>query len=421
MRMSGQPVSLTLLGSSGGLAKAVLAILNRAVQDAADPIHAIIQNSALHLIDIKQKDHAYYSELCPHLFSRICLHQLDLKNLDVLRQHLWNTGTSLVIDVSCADTLGILGCCNELGVSYVNSALENGEVDENAGFYGLPITGRVDGFDRHKHTFDNTTSIICSGMNPGVVQWMAMTLRQENPNATPLACYIVEHDSSFFSDKSIVQPETIYTSWSVACFLDEAIRSYPMFIRHGIPHYLHEQIYSAEYRVTLGDKSFYGCLMPHEEVLSLGKMWDCEMGFIYRVNEFTTNAIKANLAHVDDLAEWKRQIIEPSLAEVEGEDLVGVLMVYENEEKFMYNTMSSKDIFFRYRTNATYFQVACGVYASLASLLLDPLPKGAHYVEELLQTGKSNYQTYLTYYMRDFVRGTNPLSEGLLHQRRREV
>ncbi|KIL36612.1 S-adenosylmethionine decarboxylase related protein [Cohnella kolymensis] len=419
--MSGQPVALTLLGSSGGLAKAVLAILNRSVQDAADPIHSIIQHSTLHLIDIKQKDPAYYADLYPHLFSRLSLHQLDLMDVEAFREHLINSGTKAVIDVSWADTLHMLGCCNEMGIAYVNTALENSEVDDDASLYGFPLAERYERFERQKDTFNNSTSVICSGMNPGIVQWMAMKLRQENPQVNPLACYIIEHDNSFYSDQSVVQPETVYTSWSVECFLDEAIHSYPMFVRHRIPLYLYEDVYSAEYRVSLGDKTFYGCLMPHEEVMTMGKMWDCEIGFIYRVSEATTEVIRAHLDDTDVLWDWKQQIIEPSVSDVEGQDLVGVLMVYENEEKYMYNTLSSRDIFPKYRTNATYFQVACGVYAALSSILLDPLPKGAHYVEELLQTGKSKYENYLTYYMKDFVRGTNPRSDGLLHQRRREA
>jgi homospermidine synthase len=83
--------------------------------------------------------------------------------------------------------------------------------------------------------------------------------------------------------------------------------------------------------------------------------------------------------------------------------------------------MSSRDIYPIYRTNATYFQVACGVYAGMACLLLDPVPNGVHYVDELLQSGTSRYGVYVTKYMTTFVRGTNTNSDGLLMQRRREV
>ncbi|KRE97749.1 S-adenosylmethionine decarboxylase related protein [Paenibacillus sp. Soil766] len=411
------PCSITILGSSGGVAKAVLAILNQSVQDKNDPIYPIISHSQLHLIDIYQKDKAYFDQLFPHLSGLIKLHQLDLKNVSNFRKHLTKTNTKLVIDVSWADTIEMLNCCNELGILYVNSALENAQVDEDESLYGFPLAERYTRYKTRKTDFTHTTAITCSGMNPGIVQWMALKLMHENPDKKPLACYIVEHDTSFFADQSLIEPNTIYTSWSVECFLDESILSYPMFVHHHLPHYLYEEVYAMEYKVRLGDKEFYGCLMPHEEVLTLGELFDIQIGFIYRVSEYTTELIRNNLDHVDDLWDWNQRIIDPEKGEVEGEDLVGVLLVYEDMEKFMYNSMKSSDIYAEHKTNATYFQVACGIYAGLASLLLDDIPVGIYHVDELLLNTESKYGEYLTYHMTDFVVGENKQSDGLLHQR----
>lgn len=157
--------------------------------------------------------------------------------------------------------------------------------------------------------------------------------------------------------------------------------------------------------------------MPHEEVITLGALFDMQVGFIYRVNEYTTNIIRDHLDNVDVLWDWQQQLIEPTAGEVEGEDLVGVLLVYEDHEWFMYNTMKSSDIYPTYKTNATYFQVACGIYASFASLVLDDLPLGVYYVDSLLLNANSKYEKYLTYHMIDFVKGKNKGSDGLLHQR----
>jgi hypothetical protein len=419
--MSAPVVSWTLLGSGGGLAKAVLAVFNRAAAHAGDPLHGQLQTVRLHLIDKNQKDPSYYRTLYPVLYPKLHFHRMDLSDTGPFRQHLINSHSRLVIDLSWADTLDILGCCDELGIPYVNSALENTAVDEDATLFGFPLTERFERFERKKPDFTNTKAIICSGMNPGVVQWMAYKLLQENPGRTPLACYVVEHDSSFYADSSRVRPNTLYTSWSPECFLDEAILSYPMLVRHQIPMYLYEEVYAAEYRVRLGDKTFYGCLMPHEEVLTLGRLREWETGFLYRVSEYTTEQIRCCLDDTEALWDWDQEVIEPSNAAVEGEDLVGVLFVYENEEKYLYNTMSSSGVFPVYRTNATYLQVACGVYAAAACLVLDTLQGGVYDVYELLETGKSRYEHYLTLNMKDFVRGTNPFSDGLLHRRRRMV
>lgn len=194
-----------------------------------------------------------------------------------------------------------------------------------------------------------------------------------------------------------------------------------MFVQHHLPLYFYEDVYATEFKVMLGSNEFYGCLMPHEEVLTLGELYDMEIGFIYRVNKYTTELIRNNLSNVDDLWNWKQKVIDPSDGEVEGEDLVGVLLVYKDKEIYMYNTMKSSDIYQKYKTSATYFQVACGLYAGTASLILDNIPAGAFYVDELLINTESNYGKYLTYYMRDFIFGENNSSDGLLHQRMKRI
>jgi homospermidine synthase len=409
--------SISILGSSGGVAKAVLAILNQSTQDKNDPMYPIISISQLHLIDIKQKDKEYYDQLFPNLADKIKISQLDLTDVSHFQKHLKKTKTKVVIDVSLADTIEMMKCCNELGVFYINSALENTEVDEDESLYGFPLTERYIRFEDSKKNLTNMKAIVGSGMNPGVVQWMAIKLINENPDRKPLACYIVEHDDSFFKDKTLIKPNTLYTSWSVECFLDEAILCYPMFVHHHLPQYFYEEVYAMEYKVRLGQKEFYGCLMSHEEVITLGKLFDMQLGFIYRVNEYTTESIRNNLANVDVLWDWNQQLLDPDVGEIEGEDLVGVLLVYEDSEKYIYNVMKSSEIYPKFKTSATYFQVACGIYAAMASIILDDLPLAIYYVDELLLNTESKYGEYLTYHMTDFVTGENKGSDGLLHQR----
>ncbi|KGR79831.1 S-adenosylmethionine decarboxylase related protein [Ureibacillus manganicus] len=413
--------TITILGSMGGVAKSLLSIFNHSIKDIKDPIHHVLTNSKLYLIDINQGEKSYYKQLFPELTDKLTLLQFDLSDKDKFTQHLKSTNTKVVIDVSWADTVEMLECCNQLGVYYINSALENTAVDADDSLYGFPLTERYYRFEDSRDNFTNTKAIIGSGMNPGVVQWMAIKLLKENSESQPLACYIFEHDSSFYKDKNLIKPNTIYTSWSVECFLDEAILSYPMFVQHHLPLYLYDDVYATEYKVKLGNKEFYGCLMPHEEVLTLGELYDFEIGFIYRVNEYTTELIRNNLSNVDDLWNWKQKIIDPSDGEVEGEDLVGVLLVYKDKEIYMYNSMKCSDIFQKYKTNATYFQVACGIYAGTASLLLDEIALGVYYVDELLLNTQTNYGKYLTHYMQDFIYGENNSSDGLLHQRMKRI
>jgi homospermidine synthase len=420
--MIDQQQTITLLGSAGGAAKAILSILNQAAVDKKDPIYRFISRCRIHLVDYKQKEQAYFYRLFPHLQNQFAFHQFDLKDTKKFIEHLKNTQSTIVIDTSWADTVEMLEGCNKLGVKYVNTALENTMVDENEELYeGFPLMERFRHFEKFKDQFTNTAAIIGSGMNPGVVQWMAIELLKESGGESPLGCYIVEHDSSFFKNKTKAKENVIYTTWSPECFLDEAIASYPMFMREHTPLFLYEDVYNVEFKVTLGNKQFHGCLMPHEEVYTLGKLFNMESGFLYKVNDHTTELIRSNLGDVDALWDYEMKVLDPCDAVLKGEDLVGVLLVYKDREQYMYNVLSNKDVFSKFKTSATYFQVACGVYAALSVLLLDAIPKGVYYVDELLLNTQNRYGEYLAYYMTDFVKGENPQTDGLLLNRMRRV
>ncbi|MEH7402481.1 S-adenosylmethionine decarboxylase related protein [Gottfriedia acidiceleris] len=409
---------ITLLGSSGGVAKAVLSIFNKAAKDPKDPIHQIMKNARFHLIDLKQRELTYFERIIPNLIENVTFHEMNVNNIDLMKKHLIESNTVIVVDVSRADSVEMLRCCNEFGVKYVNTALESEIVDDDESISsGFPLKERLRIFEENKRKFKNTTAIIGSGMNPGIVQWMAIDLMNQFPSEKPLACYIVEHDNSFYENPSIAQKETIYTTWSPDCFLEEAVTSFPMFVKQNIPIFLYDDVYSVEFKVTLGEKVFYGCLMPHEEVFIIGKLFNLESGFVYRVNEHTTNLIKNNLKNTDEILGFDKKLLDPSTAPLVGEDVVGVLLVYEDKERYIYNVMNNKDSFANYGTNATYLQVACGVYAGVASLLLDTVVKGAYFVDELVLNTNSKYGEYLKYHMTQFVYGENEKSDGLLLQR----
>lgn len=411
--------SITILGGAGGVAKAILSILNKSSQDANDPIYHIIKNSTIHLVDKRVIKTETIENLFPNLKNQLIQHQFDLSDEQKVIEHLKQSNTTVVIDVSWADTVEMMQCCNKLGIKYVNTALENPFIDENEEKYaGFGLIERVYHLEKYKDSISNTAQIICSGMNPGVVQWMVIEMLKKDPsNEEPLACYIVEHDSSFYKNKKKAEKNVIYSTWSPECFLDEAILSYPMFMSQKTPLFLYEDVYNLEFKVTLGDKVFYGCLMPHEEVYTLGKALNLESGFLYKVNDHTTELIRSNMADVDKLWDFEMKVLDPMEAELEGEDLCGVLLVYKDKEKYMYNVLSNEEVFSKYKVNATYFQVACGLYAALSVLLLDDIPNGAYYVDELLLNTKNKYGNYLTYYMTDFIVGENQQTDGLLLKR----
>ena len=234
---------ITILGSAGGVANGILSILDNSMQDQQDPINEVMNNCCIHLIDHEQKEASDYALSYPHLQDKFVYHEFDLRDTEQFMAHLRNTQTSVVIDLSWADTVEMLHCCDQLGVSYVNTALENTMIDENEELYeGFGLIERFRHLEKHKNKFLNHTAIIGSGMNPGVVQWMALELlKTDSSENQPIGCYIVEHDNSFYKNPKLAKKNVIYTTWSPECFLDEAILSHPMFIKHHNPLFLYEK------------------------------------------------------------------------------------------------------------------------------------------------------------------------------------
>lgn len=410
--------TIAILGSGGGVANALLSIFQHAALDPCDPLHDRIKTSVLHLIDIKQQQKSDLAKRFPHLAAQFHLHQLNLRDINLFRRYLKKHRPALVIDVSWADTLDMLACCNELSVPYVNTALENTMIDDLEDEYeGFPLIERYRLFEQKKAAFQNTTAIVCSGMNPGVVNWMALEVIKQHPTEKPLGLYIVEEDTSFFADPSLASPDTLYTTWSPECFLDEAIHSYPMLVQGNTPLFLYNEVYELEFKVRLGSKQFFGRLMPHEESLSLADHCQLETGFLYKVNPHTTSLIKNNLHQTDILWEKELKVLDPTASKLSGADLVGVLLVYPDKERFMYHILDNQTAFAEYGVNATYLQVASGVYGAAASLLCDAIPRGIYYVEDLVTRTNSRYGEYVTYHLKTYVQGENPDTDGTLLNR----
>lgn len=173
--MEKEHLILTILGSSGGAARAFLSLLNHAVKDIHNPLYSQLQNCSIHLIDIKQKPQSYFKSMYPALYESFTFHMFDLSDHTLFRNHLQETETSIVIDASLADAVEMLTFCNEAGVHYINTALQLPAIDANEHIKRFSLLERQNFFEDHRHAFTNMTGIICSGMNPGVVQWIALS------------------------------------------------------------------------------------------------------------------------------------------------------------------------------------------------------------------------------------------------------
>ncbi|MWC27808.1 saccharopine dehydrogenase NADP-binding domain-containing protein [Paenibacillus sp. MMS18-CY102] len=411
------PFAITVLGSSGGVARALLTLFEHSLLDEHSPLHACLANSRIHGIDREQKPRSYYRSFAPELSSRLKLHQLDLTDAESLKEHCVRTNTRMVIDLSWADTRSMIACCDELGISYVNTALEDEEVDEEPELESTSLLERIDRFDAVESTYKRVKAIVCSGMNPGVVQWMAVKLMNESPDKKPRAIYVVEKDDTFYADPSLAKPNTVYVTWSPECFLEEAVSNFPVYSIGKTTYMIYGNVYDREYEVRMGDVTFSGCLMAHEETIALAEDYQVESAFIYRVNDYTTSQIQSNLDDPDRLWEFDQKLLHPDDGKLIGSDLIGVLLVYDDHERYMYNSVTNEDAYAEFKTNATYLQVASGVYAAASVLILDDVSPGVHWVHRLAEAEGSRYGEYVMYYLREFVTGTNDSTTGMLMQR----
>ncbi|EFM10390.1 conserved hypothetical protein [Paenibacillus curdlanolyticus YK9] len=411
------PFAITVLGSSGGVARALLTLFEHSLLDEHSPLHACLANSRIHGIDREQKPRSYYRSFAPELSARLKLHQLDLTDAESLKEHCVRTNTQLVIDLSWADTRSMIACCDELGISYVNTALEDEEVDEEPELETTSLLERIDRFDAAESTYKRVKAIVCSGMNPGVVQWMAVELMKENPDKKPRAIYVVEKDDTFYEDPSLVKPNTVYVTWSPECFLEEAVSNFPVYSIGETTYMIYGNVYDREYEVRMGDITFSGCIMAHEETIALAEDYEVESAFIYRVNDYTTEQIYDNLDDTDELWKYDQKLLHPDDGKLVGGDLIGVLIVYDDHERYMYNHVTNEEAYAEFKTNATYLQVASGVYAAASVLVLDSVESGVHWVHDLAEAADSRYGDYVMYYLREFVTGTNDSTDGMLLQR----
>ena len=412
---------ITILGAGGGVARALLGILDRALVEENTPLYPAIGECQLHGIDRPQaRDRldAFLATRSDRLRERLTPHDGDAGDATALEAHLRATKTDVLVDLTGGDPREMLRACSRTGTRYLNSAIE---ITGPMPCEPVRILDEMETFRAFREEIGSSvTGIVGAGMNPGIVQWLALDLIRRNENRVPLACYVVEHDTTFFSDPARARPGVAYTTWSPEGFMYEAAHSRPIFMRGQAPVALFENVYARQYRVRLGDHEFFAQLMPHEEVLSLGRLFDMETAFLYRVNDHTTEVLTdyaRREASGGPMPECRP--LPQNFAELTGADKVGVLLVYPDREVFAWNRMETIQVNERFGTNATYYQVACGTAAALASLLFDSLPSGLYYVDELLLQTRSRFGDYVPSFLKDITYGANPSSDGMLFDRMR--
>lgn len=371
--MKKNKMNLLILGASGGVAAACLLELMKKREMFGklfllDKSETFLQNP---YIDHKKLNYQFICKTLTFPESEVYYATfLESKKIDI------------VLDLTDMDSIPILTFTNTAGVSYVNTAMN----DENR-----YVSDLVFDVYAHKKKFTNARHILCTGMNPGIVNmWVKYGIENFG---VPKEVFHFEYDTSVIA--AGWQP---MMTWSLHEFIVELVTD-PTGKMLGknklqrlLPNGLHHRVDMKAILSPIMQLDAYpkGFQVLHEENLSISQQYNIPSQFIYGFNMQTMDALVAlykkhktiryaDLIHGDNTS-------YPLL----GEDNIGVLLRYNDKNVYYFNSIANQSVI---GTNGTYSQVIVGIFAALSVLLVNhELDNGVYFVEDL-------YKTYFKQYM----------------------
>lgn len=360
------------MGASGGVAQAFLRYLSHH--------RDLLQNLVLWDKSDSIKTDPYIDhQSLNYTFVHSALHLPEQE--DEYLKVLKTNKIDIVVDLTDMDSIPILEASNKVGVSYINTAMN----DEVKFAYELVF----DIYPR-KEKLNKAPHILCSGMNPGVVNmWARHGIEKFG---IPKEIIHFEYDTS-----TISLGWKAMMTWSLKEFLVECVRD-PSGKMLGRDRVDKLEPNALSHRVDL--KNILSPIMTldeypraftvmHEENVSLAQRYNVPSKFLYAFNMKTMeelvalydeqqNVFKKDLIHGDNIRH-----------PLDGADNIGVLLKYDGKRVYYFNSAPNNSAI---GTNGTYTQVVVGVYAALFVLLFDNLKNGAYFVEDLYDT---HYRHYL--------------------------
>lgn len=133
-----------------------------------------------------------------------------------------------------------------------------------------------------------------------------------------------------------------------------------------------------------------GCIVTHEECVTLGNRWNIPMKFLYTVNQETIHHIK-RIYDENGKIEEKDLVLGKNFDDpLIGSDNIAIRLEYEDKAVYYFNSACNENL---KECSGTDFQVTIGVFAALFTLLQNDLQGGIYYPEDLLDTFFSKFLT----------------------------
>lgn len=275
-----------------------------------------------------------------------------------------------VIELAAVDTWDCLEACAAAGASFLTTTFDTWEgteqFDPDDPFCMLRARGLFTPPD-----VEHGTHLVCMGMNPGLVNLLvAAGLRELGERSgRPASLDALDVHAILFTELDETEvvdapadPLRFASTWSPDGCLDEILEPHAMINVAGELTRLDHPPHRARYRARCGADSIVGCLVPHEELVSLGAMYPTvELAYVYRMPPAGELALAA--APDRRPADWPtRRLYPPDHGDdLRGFNRIGALICSRSLGELWIGWETPVELGRRWSSNATLLQVAAGV------------------------------------------------------------
>ena len=281
----------------------------------------------------------------------------------------------IVLDLTDDNSLPFILATNKFGASMINTAMNQNSISlEKVMFNLFKIRGKI----------KNAPHILCSGMNPGVVNmWAALGI---NKFGIPRRLIEIEYDSG-----KVYGPWKPTITWSKKQFIEEtaydtsgAVLGQGEYLKCSKNSLVEFEDLGKWFQPILNLKNYPPAFLTiHDECFSLAEKYDVPSRYLYAINEKTMRYLKRIYKEKGKISLKAIEQVDNTNASLMGEDNIGLILDYKNKEIYYFNSISNSSI---KDTNATLKQVIIGIYSALFTLLYDNLKPGVYFPEDLYRT-----------------------------------
>ncbi len=370
------PTRALLLGCNGGVGRAVLSLLDGSELGA----RLLAGIDALLLADREPS-------APPRMPSRWeLLPATSVDSPEELERLIREHRLTQIVDFSSIDTIDATRICDELGVNFLCTSIE-----EWPGRESVPTDEAIARLKPpHRPELTNRRHLVGSGANPGIVNalvFAAIEAFAERVGVEPTIEALDLHSILVTEEDTTEEPGVRYEddvfpmTWSPLHCLEELFEPRAFAASQGAIVDLGHRPAERLYRVRCGDRMIDGMAVPHEETKTLAwQIAGVELAFIYRIPAAARRALTAH-PDWDGTSPWRlHRLFPPFSVELVGEDRVGVLLCSRRFGELWMGFSTDVAKGRPFGTNATQLQVAAGVLAGWMQL---SGAAGIHFVEDL--------------------------------------